>query len=129
MKNQESREEVILGVVIDTIGRVLGTLSVGTHDAGYQQLLCWAQAFGVLRRAGVEGTGSYGAAAEKVMLLTLRAPQDQFWREMPILFQGTQRFGRRVANAQPGAPQCSQGQDSKPQSNLRFAGQAVDRTS
>ena len=86
MKNQESREEVILGVVIDTIGRVLGTLSVGTHDAGYQQLLCWAQAFGVLRRAGVEGTGSYGAAAEKVMLLTLRAPQDQFWREMPILF-------------------------------------------
>ena len=29
---------------------------------GYKQLLCWAQTFGLLRRAGVEGTGSYGAA-------------------------------------------------------------------
>ena len=77
MENQESREEVILGVdthldvhvgvVIDTIGRVLGTLSVGTHDAGYRQLLCWAQAFGVLRRAGVEGTGSYGSALTQVL--------------------------------------------------------------
>ena len=72
MKNQESRAEVILGVdtqldvhvgvVIDTAGRVLGTLSVGTHNDGYKQLLCWAQTFGLLRRAGVEGTGSYGAA-------------------------------------------------------------------
>jgi len=72
MENQESSAEIILGVdthldvhvgvVIDTAGRVLGTLSVGTHNDGYKQLLCWAQSFGLLRRAGVEGTGSYGAA-------------------------------------------------------------------
>jgi transposase len=77
MENQEIHAEVILGVdthldvhvgvVIDTIGRVLGTLSVGTHDKGYQQLLCWAQAFGLLRRAGVEGTGSYGSALTQVL--------------------------------------------------------------
>jgi transposase len=77
MENQESRAEIILGVdthldihvgvVIDATGRVLGTLSVGTHNDGYKQLLCWAQAFGLLRRAGVEGTGSYGAALTHVL--------------------------------------------------------------
>ena len=77
MENQESRTEIILGVdthldihvgvVIDAVGRVLGTLSVGTHDDGYKQLLCWAQTFGLLRRAGVEGTGSYGAALTHVL--------------------------------------------------------------
>lgn len=77
MENQENRAEVILGVdthldvhvgvVIDAAGRVLGTLSVGTHNDGYKQMLCWAQTFGVLRRAGVEGTGSYGAALTHVL--------------------------------------------------------------
>ena len=77
MENQESRAEIILGidthldvhvgVVIDAAGRVLGTLSVSTHDDGYKQMLCWAQTFGVLRRAGVEGTGSYGAALTHVL--------------------------------------------------------------
>lgn len=76
MENQENRAEIILGVdthleihvgvVIDAAGRVLGTLSVGTHNDGYKQLLCWAQTFGLLRRAGVEGTGSYGAALTHV---------------------------------------------------------------
>jgi transposase len=54
--------DVHVGVVIDAAGRAMGTLSVGTNQDGYQQLLCWAQNFGMLRRAGVEGTGSYGAA-------------------------------------------------------------------
>ena len=77
MENQESRAEIILGVdthldihvgvVIDAAGRVLGTLSVGTHDEGYEQLLSWAQTFGQLRRAGVEGTGSYGSALTHVL--------------------------------------------------------------
>jgi transposase len=77
MENQEIRAEIILGVdthldihvgvVIDTAGRLLGTLSVGTHNEGYKQLLCWAQTFGLLRRAGVEGTGSYGAALTHVL--------------------------------------------------------------
>ena len=77
MENQGSRAEIILGVdahldvhvgvVIGAAGRVLGTLSVSTHDDGYKQMLCWAQTFGVLRRAGVEGTGSYGAALMHVL--------------------------------------------------------------
>lgn len=71
MEHPEISSEVILGVdthldvhvgvIIDTAGRVLGTLSVGTNIDGYRQLLCWAHEFGMLRRAGVEGTGSYRA--------------------------------------------------------------------
>ena len=77
MENQESRAEIILGVdthldvhvgvVIDAAGRVLGTLSVGTHNDEYNQMLCWVLTFGVLRRAGVEGTGSYGVALAHVL--------------------------------------------------------------
>lgn len=59
--------DVHVGVVIDTAGRVMGALSVGTNHDGYQQLLCWAQKFGVLRSAGVEGTGSYGAALTQLL--------------------------------------------------------------
>ena len=36
--------------------------------AGYQQLLAWARTFGTLRRAGVEGTGSHGAALTRHLL-------------------------------------------------------------
>ena len=59
--------DVHVGVVIDVAGRVMGTLSIDTNSDGYKQLLCWAQKFGVLRRAGVEGTGSYGAALTHVL--------------------------------------------------------------
>ena len=59
--------DVHVGVLIDTAGRVMGTLSVGTHNEGGRQLLCWAQAFGMLRRAGVEGTRSYGSALTHVL--------------------------------------------------------------
>ena len=77
MENQESRTEIILGVdthleihvgvVVDAAGRVQGTLSVKTHNDGYEQLLCWAQTFRMLRRAGAEGIGSYSAALTHVL--------------------------------------------------------------
>ena len=53
--------DVHVGVVIDALGRLQGTLAVATNPGGYEQLLRWAQGFGALHRAGVEGTGSYGA--------------------------------------------------------------------
>jgi transposase len=65
-------EQVILGVdthkdihvaaVITTLGVRLAAATFATTAAGYRQLLGWARTFGVLHRAGVEGTGSYGAA-------------------------------------------------------------------
>jgi len=66
------REEVVLGVdthkdvhvaaVISLIGGLLGSQSFPATAAGYRQLLAWALGFGQVNRAGVECTGSYGAA-------------------------------------------------------------------
>jgi transposase len=63
--------EVTLGVdshldqhaaaVLDGVGRLLGTTSVMATTAGYEQLLGWASSLGLVTRAGVEGTGCYGA--------------------------------------------------------------------
>jgi transposase len=63
--------EVILGVdthldfhvavAIDHLGRRLGESSVPTTAKGYERLLCWAEGFGPLRCAGIEGASSYGA--------------------------------------------------------------------
>lgn len=71
MDDQPIQNEVILGidthldthvgVMIDYRGKWLGTLSIATTPAGYHELLSWAHSFGQLRRAGIEGTGTYGA--------------------------------------------------------------------
>ena len=70
-KRLETKVEVILGVdthldfhvavAIDHLGRRLGEASVPTTAKGYEKLLCWAEGFGPVRCAGVEGTSSYGA--------------------------------------------------------------------
>jgi hypothetical protein len=63
--------EVVLGVdthldvhvvvALDHLGRRLGELTVPTTAKGYESLVCWAEGFGTVRCAGVEGTSSYGA--------------------------------------------------------------------
>jgi transposase len=64
-------EEVVLGVdthldahvavALDGLGRHLGELAVPTTKKGYENLLSWADGFGQVRCAGVEGPSSYGA--------------------------------------------------------------------
>ncbi len=71
--------EVTLGVdthldqhaaaALDAVGRLLGTISVPATTAGYEQLLAWASGFGVVTRAGVEGTGCYGAGVARFLQL------------------------------------------------------------
>ena len=56
-----------IGVLIDTYGKYLGFLSIETNATGYKQLLKWTQSFGNLRRAGVEGTGTYGAGLARFL--------------------------------------------------------------
>ena len=56
-----------VGAVISATGKLLGTLSVSVDTAGYLKLLTWANSFGLLRRAGVEGTGTYGAGLARVL--------------------------------------------------------------
>lgn len=53
--------EVHVAVALDGLGRRLGELAVPTIKKGYEDLVCWAQGFGSVRCAGVEGTSSYGA--------------------------------------------------------------------
>ena len=53
--------EVHVAVALDGLGRRLGELAVPTIKKGYEDLVCWAQGFGRVRCAGVEGTSSYGA--------------------------------------------------------------------
>jgi transposase len=50
-----------VAVALDHLGRRLGEASVPTTAKGYEKLLSWAEGFGSVRRAGVEGTSSYGA--------------------------------------------------------------------
>jgi transposase len=71
-------EQVVLGVdthkdmhvaaVVTVLGSVQDRRCFPTTTVGYQQLLTWAGAFGRLRRAGVEGTSSYGAALTRHLL-------------------------------------------------------------
>jgi transposase len=73
----EFEQEVILGVdthldahvgaVVDDLGRARGTIVIPTTPAGSARLLAWAQSLGVLKRAGVEGTGTYGAALARAL--------------------------------------------------------------
>ena len=50
-----------VAVAIDHLGRRLGESSVPTTAQGYERLLIWAEGFGPVGCAGVEGTSSYGA--------------------------------------------------------------------
>jgi transposase len=53
--------DVHLAVALDHLGRRLSAFSVPTTKKGYESLLTWAEGFGPVRCAGVEGTSSYGA--------------------------------------------------------------------
>jgi transposase len=59
--------DVHVGVVIDQVGRVQGTHSIPTNALGYEELLGWVQQFGSLKRAGIEGTASYGAGLTRFL--------------------------------------------------------------
>ena len=63
----DTHKDVHVAALITTLGIQLADATFPTTTAGYRQLLDWARTFGVLRRAGVEGTGSYGAALTRYL--------------------------------------------------------------
>ncbi|MGW0883861.1 IS110 family transposase [Streptomyces sp. NPDC002671] len=77
-RRRRPAREVILGVdthrdahvaaVLSLVGEVIGTEEFPASAAGYRDLLGWARASGTVRRAGVEGTGSFGAALSRYLL-------------------------------------------------------------
>ncbi|MFC9636566.1 IS110 family transposase [Streptomyces mirabilis] len=63
----DTRKDVHVAAVITGTGVLLDTRGFSTTRDGYRQLLSWARAFGQLQRAGVECTGSYGAALTRYL--------------------------------------------------------------
>jgi transposase len=69
--------ELILGVdthadahvaaLLTAVGALVATASFAATAAGYRALLGWARSHGPVRTAGVEGTGSYGAALARYL--------------------------------------------------------------
>jgi transposase len=59
--------DVHVAVALDHLGRRLGELSVPTTAKGYESLVRWAEGFGTVRCAGVEGTSSYGAGITRYL--------------------------------------------------------------
>jgi transposase len=58
----DTHKDVHAAAVITTLGAALDGRSFPATAEGYRQLVSWARSFGMLRRAGIECTGSYGAA-------------------------------------------------------------------
>lgn len=76
MSKQLTREVILgvdthldqhVGVIIDGVGKFVGHLSIETNSVGYLKLLKWVQSFGNLQRAGIEGTGTYGAGLSRFL--------------------------------------------------------------
>ncbi|MER8162798.1 IS110 family transposase [Streptomyces sp. NPDC094472] len=75
--HHDCRREVVLGVdthkdahvaaVVSTTGKLIGSRSFPATADGYQQLLDWARSSGMVSHAGVECTGSYGAALSRFL--------------------------------------------------------------
>jgi transposase len=62
--------DVHVAAVLDELGQTIETSSFAANPGGYEQLLAWASGFGVVARAGVEGTGSYGAGLARFLTST-----------------------------------------------------------
>jgi transposase len=63
----DTHKDVHVVAVTDLLGRVLASAAFPAGAAGYRELLAWARGHGAVRRAGVEGTGSYGAALSRYL--------------------------------------------------------------
>ncbi|MFJ7497588.1 hypothetical protein ACIQZB_42085 [Streptomyces sp. NPDC097727] len=72
-------------VAVNVGGGVQGTTSVSADRGGHEQIHTWARQFGQFLAFGVEGAGSYGAAARAgrsagVLRTGVRAPREGFAR-------------------------------------------------
>jgi transposase len=57
----DTHSDVHVAAVLDEVGRLLATESFPTTSQGHRRLEAWAEGFGVIDSAGVEGTGAWGA--------------------------------------------------------------------
>jgi transposase len=63
----DTHKDFHLAVALDGLGSRIGTLSIPTTPAGYEELVDWANGFGPLEDVGIEGTGSFGAGLTRFL--------------------------------------------------------------
>ena len=63
----DTHKDIHVGAVISSLGVLPGSRDFPATAAGYRRLLAWARTHGPIRRAGVEGTASYGAALTRML--------------------------------------------------------------
>lgn len=61
----DTHKDVHVAAALTALGVLLATSSFPTTAQGYRAMLAWARGFGPVSRAGVECTGSYGAALSR----------------------------------------------------------------
>lgn len=59
--------DVHVAVLLDNIGKVVDKCEFQVSTAGYKELFKWTESFGHVNRAGLEGTGTYGAGLCKYL--------------------------------------------------------------
>ncbi|QEU97153.1 IS110 family transposase [Streptomyces kanamyceticus] len=64
----DTHGEVHVAAVVCSLGQTLGIKSFPAAAAGYRRLLAWVRKLGTVRRAGVEGTGTFGAGLSRYLL-------------------------------------------------------------
>ncbi|MFF8392871.1 IS110 family transposase [Streptomyces sp. NPDC016172] len=64
----DTHRDAHVAAVLSVMGTVLATDEFPATAAGYCDLLKWARKSGAVKRAGVEGTGSYGASLSRYLL-------------------------------------------------------------
>ncbi|MEU2778445.1 transposase [Streptomyces sp. NPDC007162] len=64
----ETHRDAHVAAVLSLTGAVLAIDEFPATAAGYRDLLKWARKSGTVGRAGVEGTGSYGASLSRYLL-------------------------------------------------------------
>ncbi|MEU3989504.1 IS110 family transposase [Streptomyces platensis] len=64
----DTHGEVHVAAALCPLGKILGTKSFPATAVGYRRLLAWASKLGTVRRAGVEGTGTFGAGLSRYLL-------------------------------------------------------------
>ena len=82
----DTHADAHVAVALDGLGRRLGDKTLPSTEAGYAALVAWAEEFGALQRAGVEGSGSFGVGlvrflrARGVQVVEVNRPNRQHRR-------------------------------------------------
>ena len=64
----DTHAETHTAAAVDELGRILDVIEIPSTPAGHRRLLRWAWRLGRVERAGVEGTGAYGAGLARFLI-------------------------------------------------------------